>query len=53
MSCERWGLTIWLVEKPENHENALVGLALIGRRLEEEKITALLQVMKDVVGVDY
>ncbi|KAF3025950.1 hypothetical protein E8E14_014966 [Neopestalotiopsis sp. 37M] len=42
-----------LFEKPENHENALVGLALIGRRLEEEKITALLQVMKDVVGVDY
>ncbi|KAI1879020.1 hypothetical protein JX265_003197 [Neoarthrinium moseri] len=40
-------------EKPENHENALVGLALIGRRLEEEKVTALLQVMKDVVGIDY
>ncbi|KAH8681881.1 amidase signature domain-containing protein [Xylariales sp. PMI_506] len=46
-------LLMELYEKPENHENALVGLALIGRRLEEEKITALLKVMKDVVGVDY
>ncbi|KAK6081202.1 amidase [Seiridium cupressi] len=40
-------------EKPENHENALIGLALIGRRLEEEKITSLLKVMKSVVGIDY
>jgi amidase len=39
--------------KPENHENALIGLALIGRRLEEEKVTAMLQVMQDVVGIDY
>ncbi|KAI5865241.1 amidase signature domain-containing protein [Durotheca rogersii] len=37
-------------ERPENHENAQVGLALIGRRLEEEKITAMLKVMKEVVG---
>lgn len=39
--------------KPENHENALVGLALIGRRLEEEKVTAMLTLIRDVVGVDY
>ncbi|KAH9884264.1 amidase signature domain-containing protein [Xylariomycetidae sp. FL2044] len=42
-----------LYGRPENHENALVGLALIGRRLEEEKVTALLKVLEDVVGVDY
>ncbi|KAK6429210.1 hypothetical protein LTR95_014640, partial [Oleoguttula sp. CCFEE 5521] len=40
-------------EKPENHENSPVGLALYGRRLEEEKVTAMLQLMHDVVGVDY
>lgn len=40
-------------EGPERHENALVGLALIVRRLEEEKVTAMLRVMGDVVGVDY
>ncbi|KAH8898429.1 amidase [Thozetella sp. PMI_491] len=40
-------------EKPENHENALVGLALVGRRLEEEKITAMLTLIKEQVGVDY
>ncbi|KAK3623988.1 putative amidase [Elasticomyces elasticus] len=39
--------------KPENHENALVGLAVTGRRLEEEKVTAMLQLISDVVGVDY
>ncbi|KAK5166529.1 putative amidase [Saxophila tyrrhenica] len=38
---------------PENHENALIGLAIVGRRLEEEKVTRMLQVMSDVVGVDY
>ncbi|KAI1774476.1 amidase signature domain-containing protein [Hypoxylon cercidicola] len=37
-------------EKPQNHENALVGLTLIGRRLEEEKVVAMLRVMKDIVG---
>ncbi|KAF2116967.1 amidase [Lophiotrema nucula] len=39
--------------KPENHENALVGLAVIGRRLEEEKVTAMLRVVNEIVGVDY
>ncbi|KAI0470770.1 amidase signature domain-containing protein [Xylariaceae sp. FL0804] len=46
-------VTRQLYQKPERHENALVGLALIGRRLEEEKVTAMLGVMRDVVGVDY
>lgn len=27
---------------PKNHENALLGLAIIGRRLEEEKVTAMM-----------
>ncbi|KAF2763882.1 amidase [Teratosphaeria nubilosa] len=39
--------------RPENHENALVGLALVGRRLEEEKVTAMLSLISEVVGVDY
>ncbi|KAH8749233.1 amidase [Diaporthe sp. PMI_573] len=39
--------------KPENHEDALIGLALIARRLEEEKVTAMLHVIRNVVGVDY
>lgn len=30
---------------PKNHENALVGLVVIGRRLEEEKVTAMLSVI--------
>ena len=38
---------------PENHENAPVGLALIGRRLEEEKVVAMLGVIRDAVGIDY
>lgn len=38
---------------PENHENAPVGLAFIARRLEEEKVVAMLGVMEQVVGVDY
>lgn len=41
-------MIIYLDERPENHENALVGLALIGRRLEEEKVVAMLQVIKSV-----
>lgn len=28
---------------PENHENAMIGLAVIGRRLEEEKVTAMMK----------
>lgn len=43
-------MMICLDEKPQNHENALVGLSLIGRRLEEEKVVAMLGVMKDVLG---
>nr|POF13838.1 acetamidase [Quercus suber] len=39
--------------KPTDYENAPVGLALVGRRLEEEKVTAMLTLMRDVVGVDY
>lgn len=27
---------------PQNHENALIGLAIVARRLEEEKVTAML-----------
>jgi amidase len=27
---------------PENHNNALIGLAVIGRRLEEEKVTSMM-----------
>jgi amidase len=46
-------LNIPLDEKPQNHENALVGLAVIARRLEEEKVTAMLEVLSRVVGVDY
>jgi amidase len=42
-----------LDEKPENHENAMVGLQLIGRRLEEEKVTAMLTLIRDVLGVDH
>lgn len=38
---------------PENHENALIGLAVVGQRLEEEKITAILHLLQNVVGVDY
>jgi amidase len=39
--------------KPERHENALIGLTVIARRLEEEKVTAMLGVLSEVVGVDY
>jgi amidase len=42
-----------VADDPENHENTCIGLSLIGRRLEEEKITAMLHLMRDVVGVDY
>lgn len=38
--------------KPENHENALVGLVVTARRLEEEKVTAMLGVIKDCLRVD-
>ncbi|KAE8443992.1 hypothetical protein EG329_001121 [Mollisiaceae sp. DMI_Dod_QoI] len=30
---------------PKNHENALVGLTVVGRRLEEEKVTAMMDVI--------
>lgn len=36
---------------PGNHENALVGLVVIGRRLEEEKVTAMLTVIKETLAV--
>ncbi|RSL79804.1 hypothetical protein CEP51_007076 [Fusarium floridanum] len=35
--------------KPENHEDALIGLTLIARRLEEEKVTAMLHVIRNVL----
>ncbi|PQE04663.1 general amidase protein [Rutstroemia sp. NJR-2017a BBW] len=38
-------------ETPKNHENAPVGLALTGRRLEEEKITAMLALIEDCLKV--
>ena len=37
--------------KPENHENSLVGLVVIGRRLEEEKVTVMLSVIKDSLAM--
>ncbi|RMJ10274.1 hypothetical protein CDV36_010117 [Fusarium kuroshium] len=37
--------------KPENHEDALIGLTLIARRLEEEKVTAMLHVIRNVVFI--
>ncbi|KAF2817493.1 amidase [Mytilinidion resinicola] len=39
--------------KPKNHENALVGLTVIGRILEEEKVTAMLDVITKALGIDY
>jgi hypothetical protein len=30
---------------PKNHENALVGLAIIARRLEEEKVVAMMELI--------
>lgn len=39
--------------KPQKHENALIGLVVIARRLEEEKVTAMLNEITKVVGVDY
>ena len=38
-------LTCAIDGSPKNHENALVGLVVIGRRLEEEKVTAMLSVI--------
>ena len=38
-------LTLFPDGGPENHENALVGLAMIAGRLEEEKVTAMLDVI--------
>ncbi|KAI9741290.1 MAG: putative amidase [Cirrosporium novae-zelandiae] len=32
--------------KPENHANALIGLVVIARRLEEEKVISMLEVIK-------
>lgn len=37
---------------PDNHRNGPVGLAVIGRRLEEEKVTAMLKVLSKIVGDD-
>ncbi len=43
----------WVDGGAEEHENALVGLVVIARRLEEEKVVAMLGVLEGVVGVDY
>ena len=40
-------------DHPSKFENSPVGLSVIGRRLEEEKVVAMLQLISDVVGVDY
>lgn len=34
---------------PKNHENALVGLAVIARRLEEEKVVAMLELISQAL----
>lgn len=52
--CSRNSRNLQLPDgKPENHEGALIGLTLTAKRLEEEKVTAMLHVVRDVVGVDY
>ncbi|KJX92655.1 fatty-acid amide hydrolase like protein [Zymoseptoria brevis] len=38
---------------PEEYKDAPVGLQIMGRRLEEEKVTAMMGLISDVVGVDY
>ena len=43
-------LTIVQDGTPEDHENAPVGLVVIGRRLEEEKVTAMLSVIAKSLG---
>jgi amidase len=35
---------------PKNHENALVGLVVIARRLEEEKVVAMLDTISKALG---
>ncbi|KAF7198401.1 Acetamidase [Pseudocercospora fuligena] len=39
-------------ENPSKFENSRVGLSVIGRRLEEEKVLAMLDLVSDIVGVD-
>jgi amidase len=38
---------------PEEYENAPVGLQIMGRRLEEEKITAIMQLVSDLIVADH
>ncbi|KAK4498812.1 hypothetical protein PRZ48_009322 [Zasmidium cellare] len=49
---ERDGLVKDFYGGPTNHKNAPVGLAVIGRRLEEEKVTAMLKILSKIVGDD-
>lgn len=37
---------------PMNHENAPVGLAIIARRLEEEKVVSMLEVIRDCLEAE-
>jgi len=35
---------------PENHKNALIGLSITARRLEEEKVIAMLSIIQDALA---
>lgn len=46
-------LTLVTDGKPENHENAPIGLTVIARRLEEERLVAMLDMISKVVPRDF
>jgi len=50
--CRACGPDYGFYGKPENHENALVELVVIARRLEEEKVVAMLEVIEDALAVE-
>lgn len=46
-------LSIYLDEKRAMFEGIPVGLSLVARRLEEEKVVAMLQLITDVAGLHH
>lgn len=46
-------LAIYLDEKRAMFEGIPVGLSLVARRLEEEKVVAMLQLITDVAGLHH
>jgi len=45
-----WGRLLIVVDDPEIYDGAHVGVQIVGRRFQEEKVLALTEILGDALG---